>query len=76
MGPTPQPGLDVSNLDYRSEGFPLAAYSIPGREGRGPGQNPELFRRLRLRRLRRPEIQGPLFSRKQRPLPGKTTAST
>ena len=34
----------------RSEGFPLAAYSIPGREGRGPGQNPELFRRRRRRR--------------------------
>ena len=25
----------------RSEAFPLAAYFIPGREGRGPGQNPE-----------------------------------
>ncbi len=34
----------------RSEGFPLAAYFIPGREGRVPGQNPELFLRRRRRR--------------------------
>ena len=38
----------------RSEGFPLAAYFIPGREGRGPGQIPKLFRRRRRRRPARP----------------------
>ena len=38
---------DISVFYGRSEGFPLAAYFVPGRGGRGSGQIPELFARRR-----------------------------
>ena len=61
VGPSPPGGLGPKGLLGRSEGFPLAAYSIPGREGRGLAriQNCSLVGVRKSRDLFFPENKGP-----------------